>query len=77
MDKRAGKDSFIRTISIGVVGYLILMIVILSAVWINTSMTLEDGARAGLVQSRDICLYHMDDVLKANEQALASLFSQP
>ncbi len=67
------KDSFIRTISVGAVGYLILMIVILSAVWINTSRTLVAGAEAGLIQARNICLYQMDDVLKANEQALATV----
>ena len=66
------KDSLIRTITAGAVGYLILMIVILSAVWINTSRTLVAGAEAGLIQARNICLYQMDDVLKANEQALAT-----
>ena len=67
------KDSLIRTITAGAVGYLILMIVILSAVWINTSRTLVAGAEAGLIQARNICLYQMDDVLKANEQALATV----
>ncbi|MCR5156450.1 MAG: histidine kinase [Butyrivibrio sp.] len=73
MDRRSKKDSFMRTITICVVSYLILMIVILSAVWRNTSATLEDGAGATLIQARDISLYQMDDVLKANEQALASV----
>lgn len=73
MERRIKKDSFMRTITIGVVSYLILMIVILSAVWRNTSATLEDGAGAALIQARDISLYQMDDVLKANEQALASV----
>ncbi len=73
MDRRSKKDSFMRTISICVVSYLILMIVILSAVWRNTSATLEDSAGATLIQARDISLYQMDDVLKSNEQALASV----
>ena len=67
------KNSFIRTIAIASVGYLVLMIVILSAVWWNTSRTLTDSAAASLSQAREIASFEIDEVLKANEQALASV----
>lgn len=73
MNANKNKNSFIRTIAIAAVGYLLLMIVILTAVWRNTSITLEDGARATLTQARDISLYEIDEVFKANEQALATV----
>ena len=67
------KHSFIRTIALVAVGYLLLMIVILSMVWRNTSKTLEDGAKATLSQAREIGAFQIDEVLKANEQALATV----
>ncbi len=70
---KSKKDSFIRTIAIAAVGYLGLMIVILSAVWWNTRRTLEDSASAALSQAREIASFEIDEVLKANEQALASV----
>lgn len=73
MDKNTKKDSFIRTIAFAAVGYFLLMIIILSAVWWNTSVTLVDGAAATLTQAKDISLYEIDEVFKANEQALATV----
>lgn len=67
------KNSFIKTVIIGAVGYLLLMILILTAVWRNTATTLEDGAKATLSQAREIEHFEIDEVLKANEQALASI----
>lgn len=73
MKENTKKNSFIRTIAFAAVSYLLLMIVILSAVGWNTSVTLVDGARATLTQARDISLYEIDEVFKANEQALATV----
>lgn len=67
------KGSFIRIIEIASIGYLVLMIIILSTVWWNTSKTLEDSAAAALSQAREIAAFEIDEVLKSNEQALASL----
>ncbi|WP_408071545.1 sensor histidine kinase [Butyrivibrio sp. JL13D10] len=67
------KGSFIRSIAIASIGYLALMIIILSAVWWNTSKTLEDSAAAALSQAREIASFEIDEVLKSNEQALAVL----
>ncbi len=67
------KDSFIRTMAIAAVAYFVLMIIILTAVWWNTSGTLEEGASAALIQARGIGSYEIDEVLKANEQALATI----
>ena len=67
------KHSFIRTIAIAAVGYLLLMIVILSAVWWNTSRTLQDSAGAALTKAGEIESFGIDEVLKSNEQALASV----
>jgi sensor histidine kinase YesM len=67
------KVSFIRIIAIASVGYLLLMIVILSAVWWNTSGTLEDSAAASITQAREMASFEIEEVLKSNEQALASV----
>lgn len=67
------KGSFLRIIAIMSVGYFLLMVVILSAVWWNTSNTLESTAAAALAQAREIASFEIEEVLKANEQALAVL----
>ena len=67
------KDSFLRTLAIAAATYFVLMILILSAVWWNTSKTLSDSASAALSQAREIRSYEIDEVLKANEQALATV----
>lgn len=69
--KNRKKGSFIRTIAIASMGYLFLMIIILSAVWWNTGRTLENGAESNLNQAKEIFGYEMDEILKSNEQALA------
>jgi len=64
-------NSFIRTIASAVLLYMILMIIILSAIWWNTRNTLESAAGATLSQAKEISDYEIEEVLKANEQALA------
>ena len=64
-------SSFIRTIASAVLLYMILMIIILSAIWWNTRITLESAAGATLLQAKEISDYEIEEVLKANEQALA------
>ncbi len=64
-------NSFIRTIASAVLIYMILMIIILSAIWWNTRTTLESAAGATLSQAKEISDYEIEEVLKANEQALA------
>jgi len=64
-------NSFIRTIESAVLLYMILMIIILSAIWWNTRTTLESAAGATLLQAKEISDYEIEEVLKANEQALA------
>ncbi|MCR5656927.1 MAG: histidine kinase [Butyrivibrio sp.] len=63
--------SFIKNITVASVGYLGLMVIILSAVWWNTGRTLEDNAKATITQSLAVGQYEIDEILKANEQALA------
>ncbi|MCR5669454.1 MAG: histidine kinase [Butyrivibrio sp.] len=69
--KEKKKNSFLRTIVIASVIYLLLMAVILSTVWANTAATLENSAAAALEQAGEITVREMDEVLKANEQALS------
>lgn len=64
-------SSFIRIIASAVLLYMILMIIILSAIWWNTRTTLESAAGATLSQAKEISDYEIEEVLKANEQALA------
>ena len=55
------------------VGYMILMIGILSAVWINTSVSLQSGAGAILTQSVEMGTYKIDEIMMSNEQALYTI----
>ncbi len=66
-------DSFIFMVATFAVGYMILMIVILSAVWFNTSVTLEDGASSILSQSVAVSSYELDEIMQSNEQALYTI----
>ena len=50
-------NSFIRTIASAVLLYMILMIIILSAIWWNTRTTLESAAGATLLQAKEISEY--------------------
>ncbi|MCR5101361.1 MAG: histidine kinase [Butyrivibrio sp.] len=71
--EQSKKKSFIDTITISVTAYIILMIVILSFIFVNTSSTLEDNAHATLEQLEKIFNYEIEEILNANEQALATL----
>ncbi len=73
METAGRKNSFIRTIAIAVYGYIALMVIILSAVWINTASTLESTARGTILQAKELSGYEIGEVLKSNEQALASV----
>ncbi len=66
-------DSFIFVITVAGIGYLLLMIIILSAVSINTTSTLQDNASSTMKQIADITDYEIDEVLRANEQALSTV----
>ena len=69
------KDSFIRSITISGAGFLLLMVIILTAVWHNTQETLEDTASATLSQAIEISNHEIEEILKANEQALSSVLT--
>ncbi len=71
LKKEKKTDSFIFNITVAAIGYLLLMVIILSAVSINTTRTLEDNAGSTMEQIADITDYEIDEVLRANEQALA------
>ena len=60
-------------ITVAAIGYLLLMVIILSAVSLNTTRTLEDNAGATMEQIADLTNYEIDEVLRANEQALATI----
>ncbi|WP_051208998.1 sensor histidine kinase [Butyrivibrio sp. WCD3002] len=67
------KDSFIFVVASFSVGYMILMVIILSAVWFNTSATLENGAASILTQSVAMSGYELDEIMRSNEQALYTI----
>ena len=71
--KEKKTDSFIFMITVAAIGYLLLMVIILSAVSLNTTRTLEDNAGATMEQIADLTNYEIDEVLRANEQALATI----
>lgn len=68
---RKGRKSFINTMTASISTYIVLMIFILSFVLQNTSSTLSDNAESMLRQLEKIYMYEVEEVLDANEQALA------
>ncbi len=65
------KKSFIVTTATAIVVYIVLMLVILSFVFWNTTFTLQENAGSTLQQMLEICNYETEEILSFNEQALA------